>query len=163
MRVVYRTADKRIVSTSGISSIGDPEPGMEIDRNVVPNIGGQASDYAEITVSDIKAREMYNSPTYELAATLQGTDDDVICYQYLSATVAPNPVAVNTATTVTANLPPGSPDAQVTFQVQGGAAYTEPVANLKASHAFAFASAGTYQVAVSSAHHGTAWVGVIVQ
>jgi hypothetical protein len=65
--------------------------------------------------------------------------------------------------TVTATLPADTPDAEVTFQVDGGQSYTEPVVNGQASHAYAFSLPGTYRIQVSSAHHGQAVVEVIVQ
>lgn len=76
---------------------------------------------------------------------------------------SPNPATPNATMMVRAILPAGSPDTTVTFQVEGGAIYSEPVATGQANHAFAFASAGIYRVLVSSAHHGTAAVEVMVQ
>lgn len=66
---------------------------------------------------------------------------------------SPNPATPNATITVTALLPAGSPDTPVTFRVEGGQAYAEPVAGGQASHAYAFAAAGRYRIAVSSAHH----------
>lgn len=95
-------------------------------------------------------------------AFLQG-DGSIVVYDPLNASVLPNPVPVNSTVTVTATLPVGSPDAQVTFQAEGGGAYQEPVVNGQAAHAYAFAAAGNYRIAVSSAHHGTAYAEVTVQ
>lgn len=67
--------------------------------------------------------------------------------------ISPNPATSNAMVTVTAILPAGTPDTSVTFQVEGGQAYTEPVVTGKASHAYAFATAGRYRITVSSAHH----------
>jgi hypothetical protein len=77
--------------------------------------------------------------------------------------VTPTPATVNAVVTVTATLPADTPDAEVTFQVDGGQSYTEPVVNGQASHAYAFSLPGTYRIQVSSAHHGQAVVEVIVQ
>lgn len=75
----------------------------------------------------------------------------------------PNPAAAGQAITVRATLPPGTPDTEVTFQVEGGQAYVKPVTGGQASHTYAFASPGIYQIMVSSAHHGPRKMEVSVQ
>ncbi|CEP67898.1 PKD domain [Moorella glycerini] len=84
-------------------------------------------------------------------------------YPDLTATASPNPATVNETVVVTATLPDGAPDTEVIFQVEGGTAYTEPITNGQASHAYAFAQAGTYRIIVSSVNCGTATVEVMVQ
>lgn len=81
----------------------------------------------------------------------------------LTVVATPNPVAPNALVTVAATLPTGSSDTTVTFQVQGGMAYPEPVTGGQASHAYAFASAGSYRITASSTHHGSSAVEVIVR
>jgi hypothetical protein len=80
----------------------------------------------------------------------------------IRAAASPNPAGVNDIVTVTASLPPDTPDTEVTFQLVGGQAYIEPVSSGQASHAYAFAQPGVYEIAVSSAHHGTATVEVTI-
>jgi hypothetical protein len=84
-------------------------------------------------------------------------------YPDLTAFASPNPAAINRTVVVTATLPDGAPDAEVIFQVEGGTAYAEPVTNGQASHAYAFAQAGTYKITVSSARCGSTMVEVTVQ
>jgi hypothetical protein len=81
----------------------------------------------------------------------------------IEVAASPNPAAVNAVVEVTAALPVDTPDTTVTFAVEGGAPATEPVANGQAVHAYAFARPGTYRISVSSAHHGTRIVEVVVQ
>lgn len=84
-------------------------------------------------------------------------------YPNLTASASPNPAAVNETVIVTATLPDGAPDTEVTFQLEGGTAYTEPVTDGNASHAYAFTMSGTYRINVSSAKCGNATVEVVVQ
>lgn len=84
-------------------------------------------------------------------------------YPLLTVAASPNPAVANQTLTVTATLPAGSPDSQVAFRVVGGASYVETCIDGQATHAFAFAAAGTYRIAVSSTHHGVIEVEVMVQ
>lgn len=84
-------------------------------------------------------------------------------YPDLTASASPNPATVSETVVVTAALPAGSPDTEVTFQLEGGTTYTEPVADSKASHTYAFAMPGTYRINVSGTYCGTAIVEVVVQ
>lgn len=81
----------------------------------------------------------------------------------MSVSASPNPSALDATVTVRATLPAGSPDTSVTFQLEGGQAYQEPVTAGQASHNYAFALAGVYRVSVSSAHHGQQTVEETVQ
>lgn len=76
-------------------------------------------------------------------------------YDPIAVTASPNQAAVNDVVEVTATLPTDTPDAEVTFAVEGGAPVTEPVVQGQATHAYAFSLPGTYSVTVSSAHHGS--------
>ncbi|MEW6048494.1 MAG: hypothetical protein AB1609_18790 [Bacillota bacterium] len=80
----------------------------------------------------------------------------------LSATISPNPVAVNDVVIVTAILPAGTLDTEVTFALEGGELVAEAVSNGQATHAYAFRQPGVYRIAVGSRHHGTAYVEVVV-
>lgn len=82
----------------------------------------------------------------------------------LIAVVAAKNPAINEEVTVTANLPIGSTDTVVTFQlVEGGTVYSEPVHSGQAAHTYAFSQAGSYRIAVSSTNHGTQILEVVVQ
>lgn len=81
----------------------------------------------------------------------------------VSAAASPNPAVVSATVTVTATLSPAASSASVTFQVEGGQAYIEPVTNGQASHAFAFATAGTYRILVFAVECSTTTVEVVVQ
>lgn len=163
MIIAYRKSDLKIMSTSGINSGGDPPGEWEIETNIVPNFGGVAADYGFIWVADATARACYSAASFELTFDAQGNPTGVITYPRLTASVNPNPAAVNATVTVTATLPVGTPDTTVTFQVEGGTIYTEPVTTGQASHAYAFAAAGRCRIICSSAHHGSAVVEVTVQ
>lgn len=84
-------------------------------------------------------------------------------YGELAISATPNPVAANSVVTVTATLPPDSPDTEARFQVYGGDFYSSPVVSGQADHTYVFSAPGTYRIAVLSAHHGTAAVEVTVQ
>lgn len=90
--------------------------------------------------------------------------EQVVNNHYPDPTISafPNPAAVNEIVIVTAILPDGAPDTEVTFQLEGGTAYVEPIINGQASHAYAFAQPGTYKIIVSSTHCGSATVEVTV-
>lgn len=80
----------------------------------------------------------------------------------IRANAQPNPGAVGELIVVTALLPPGSLDTEVVFQLVGGQAYVEAVADGQAGHAYVFTQPGVYEIAVSSAHHDTTTVTVEV-
>ena len=133
---------------------------------VSPNVSGAAlADYAFLHIpdDDPRVQQMMAAATVELTFDGQGNATGINIYPYLTASATPNPATVNTTVTVTAVLLAGTPDTTVTFQVEGGTAYSEPVTAGQASHAYAFSAAGRYRSAVSSAHHGTAAVEVVVQ
>lgn len=159
----WRKTDKSLISISGVNSGGDPTPEWDFQHNIFPTFGGVIADYYVLGLDDATAYSIFAAGSVEPALDDQGNPVGVIVYPKLIAGAGPNPATVNATVTVMATLPAASPDTQVTFQVMGGQAFIEPVSNLQASHAFAFASAGTYQVAVSSAHHGTVWLEVVVQ
>lgn len=77
--------------------------------------------------------------------------------------MCPTVAAPGEAVVITAVLPAGSPDAEVTFQVEGLTPVQEPVEAGTSSHAFAFQVVGTYRISTSSYHHGMAIVEVVVQ
>jgi len=77
--------------------------------------------------------------------------------------VAPKPAGVGATVTFTASLPTDTPDTQVSFRVDGGQTYIEPIVNGQASHAYAFATAGTYHVEVSSPSHAPTMIEVVAQ
>lgn len=83
-------------------------------------------------------------------------------YDPIATSTTPNPAAVNAVVELTATLPPDTPDTQVTFALEGWTPVTESVVQGQATHAYAFTAPGTYRVTVSSAHHGSATVEVVV-
>lgn len=88
-----------------------------------------------------------------------------VVYEEPSIVVAPErtTVAVNQVVVITATLSPSITAAPAVFQVEGGAAYEEPVTGGQASHSYAFASPGIYKITVSSVHHGQTAVEVVAQ
>ncbi len=168
MLIVYRKADHVIASNSGTNSFLPQGPPLDWEvQNAIKKLGGVVADYAEYRLDDeqdaVPVREIMNAGSYELAFDAQGNPTGVVTYAGLTASATPNPVAINATVTVSATLPAGTPDISLTFQVEGGAAYTEPVSAGQASHAYAFVTPGTYRVVVSSLHHGTQVVEVVVQ
>lgn len=132
---------------------------------VLPNSPSATLDeYAFLLIPDNDPRvsDIMQAATVELVLDPQGNATGVQVYPRLSASASPNPAAVNATVTITATLPADTPDTSVTFQVEGGQAYTEPVTQGQASHAYAFAQSGVYRIAVSSVHHGTAIVEVTI-
>lgn len=75
----------------------------------------------------------------------------------------PEIAEVDATVSVSATLPVGSPDTDVSFVVsytdENGEQTMEPIVvtavDSVASHDFAFAVAGTYQISASSTHHGS--------
>lgn len=80
----------------------------------------------------------------------------------LQVSVNPNPVTVGEMVNIVGMLPPNSPDTELTFQVQDGQTYAEPVIDRKASHIYAFVDPGVYRVKVSAPSHSPRTVRVIV-
>jgi hypothetical protein len=72
---------------------------------------------------------------------------------------APATAEVDATITVTATLPEGTPDNEVSFSVsygnESGTPETVAVEDDDASQLFAFDTPGTYRIIVSSEHHGT--------
>lgn len=167
MLIVFRKSDGTVGSISGTNSLLPDGPPFEDEvQNAVNAYGGVPADWGGYRLNDIAdapaVRSILEAGSVSVAVDAQGNATLVI-YPHLSAAALPNPASVNATVTVAAILPAGSLDTQVGFQVQGGTPYVEPVNNMQASHSFAFATAGTYQVAISSDHNGVVYVGVTVQ
>ncbi len=135
------------------------------NNNILVNHPGAVPDdyyYLAIDDNDPRVFSVWNAATIEMIQN--GANLDLRLYDYLIASSsAPSPTAVNAAVMVMATLPANSPDTEVTFKLGGGVAYVEPVANGQASHSYAFAAPGTYRIIVSSTHHGSVIVEVVVQ
>ncbi|MBC7340878.1 MAG: Ig-like domain repeat protein [Clostridia bacterium] len=166
MLIIYCKSDGKIASNSGTNSYLPDGPPFEAEvQNAVRKYGGTPEDYAEYRLNDSNplVQEIMEAGSYELLFDDKKTPIGVKTYARLTAEAAPNPAAVNETVIITATLPPSSPDTAVVFQLAGGQAYTEPVLNGQASHAYAFTMPGAYSIAVSSEHHGVQRVGVKVE
>jgi len=86
-------------------------------------------------------------------------------YDRLSA-AGPASATVGETITVTATLPAGSPDTEVSFQVRFGSETSDPVSvpvtSGAAEQELTFDVEGAYQIIASSVHHGSAFLGVNV-
>lgn len=168
MLIVYRKSDGAIASNSGTNSyLPSGHPGDAEVANAINKLGGTPADYGEYRLHDetdaATVQEIMAAGSYALTFDGQGNPTGVQTWAKLTATATPNTAAVNDTVTVTATLPGGSPDTEVTFQLEGGAAYQEPVTAGQASHAYAFSLAGAYRITVSSAHHGAQTVEVTIE
>lgn len=165
MLIVYEIATLSIVSISGVRPMGrfvsDEEKGVAL---VDPPLPGQAEYRVtdEATIDKIWA-SVDAGATVELVSDGKGNVVGVRPYKPIAASASPIPASVNAVVEVTATLPADTPDAEVTFVVDGGAPVTEPVAQGTATHAYAFTAPGIYRITVSSQHHGAAVVEVTVQ
>ncbi len=168
MLIIYRKTDGLVASNSGTNSYLPDGPSFEAEvQNAIRKYGGTPDDYGEYRLNDERDADLVwsilNAGSYELTFDAQGKPTGVLIYPKLVVEASPNPAAVNATVEVTATLPLNTPDTEVIFTLRGGGTpIKEPVVQAKAVHAYAFASAGTYRIAVSSAHHGTAYVEVTV-
>lgn len=168
MLLVYRKSDGRVIINSGTNSFLPDGPPFETEvQNAILAAGGQTADYASVRLNDQadgdQVQAILAGGACYVLTDQAGNPTGLQLYAHIGANANPNPAGVNQSVNVTALLPADTPDPTVTFQVQGGAAYLEPIAAGQAAHTFAFATPGRYSLLVSSDHHGTTWLEVTVQ
>lgn len=160
MLLIYRLSDGRVMSGPNTNS-AYPEGGPfdQAVAEVIAWAGGTPADYGELRFHDEYDREIIQRCF--AAGSLAVVNGQLVIYDRLMVD-QPAPALVGDTIELVAHLPADSPDTEVTFALDGEAV-VEPVVNGQASHLYQFTSRGTYPVTVSSAHHGTMTLEVIVR
>ncbi|MGE5559913.1 MAG: hypothetical protein ACM3XN_02515 [Chloroflexota bacterium] len=126
---------------------------------VISWAGGTAEDYGELRFNDQDDADIVRRAF--AAGHLEVQAGQLVIYDQLSVQT-PAPAAPGATVEIIAILPAGTPDTEVTFEL-AGEAVAESIAGNQAVHLYQFADAGRYLVTVSSAHHGSVTVEVVVQ
>lgn len=160
MLLIYRKADGRVMNGPNTNS-AFPEggPADQAVAEVIQWAGGSPADYGELRFNDEVDREAVARAF--AAATLEVKDGQLVTYDRMTV-ASPIEATAGVPVEVAAELPADTPDTEVTFEL-AGEGVVEPVAAGVVSHLYQFADAGVYLVTVSSSHHGSAAVEVIVQ
>lgn len=159
MLIVYDAQSLSIISISAVH----PQNGLLNERELKPKLSeplpkGQDTLY----VSEPATIESVLSSLEVGAKITIDADLNVIADTPVDAYVNPKNPCSGEIVNVNALLPADSKDAEITFLLEGGQAYTEPQTNGHAEHDFKFLNPGVYYVAASSVSHGVKRVEVVV-
>lgn len=144
------------------------DKGYEQSSNL-PNENFQADNPSVLYVVDettpegeaLARKVMQLYPYYDFVTDAAGELVDVVDTKIMASIDLPV-ATVNQVIMVTANIPAGSPDSTISFQVGDGPVEDMPIANDQAVKYYAFSSPGEYVITVSSINHGSASVEVTV-